>query len=48
MNLGDEDVLITIARSAERDDDEGEDGVEEVAVEGATDETSAEGEGVSE
>ena len=48
MNLGDEDVLITIARSAERDDDEGEDGVEEVAVEGATDETPVEGEGVSE
>jgi DNA gyrase subunit A len=48
MNLGDEDVLITIARSAERDDDEGEDGVEEVAAEGATDETPAEGEGASE
>ena len=48
MNLGDDDVLITIARSAERDDDEGEDGAEEVAVEGATDETPVEGEGVSE
>jgi DNA gyrase subunit A len=48
MNLGDEDVLVSIARSAERDDEEGEEGVDDVAVETATEETPAEGEGTSE
>jgi DNA gyrase subunit A len=48
MNLGDEDVLVSIARSAERDDEEGEEGVDDVAVETAAEETPAEGEGASE